>query len=81
MDTLKGAALIATFIGFLTIFATVGIAMGECVASLSRAHPWCNLRYSTQSPWAFAMPSLIMDVVAVGGVSVDIVAPVGVVVV
>jgi hypothetical protein len=45
--------------------------MGECVASLSRAHPWRNLLYSTQSPWLFALPSLIMDVLAVGGVQAD----------
>jgi hypothetical protein len=31
-------------------------------------------RHPTQSPWAFALPSLILDVVAVGGVSFDIVA-------
>ena len=43
IDALKGAALIATFIGVLITFANVGVAMGECVASLSRAYPWCNL--------------------------------------
>ena len=45
------------------------------MASLSRAYPWRNLRHSTQSPWAFALPSLIMDVVAVGGLSVDLKVP------
>jgi hypothetical protein len=39
-DMLKGTALIGTFIGVLI---NVGVTMGECVASLSRAHPWCNL--------------------------------------
>jgi hypothetical protein len=46
--------------------------MGECVAGLGRACSWCNLRCSTQSPWAFALPSLILDVVADGGLSADI---------
>ena len=39
-DRLKGAALIATFIGFLIHLRHVGVAMGECVASLGRAYPW-----------------------------------------
>jgi hypothetical protein len=42
------------------------------VERVGRACSWCNIRHSTQSPWAFAMPSLIVDVVAVGGVSPDI---------
>ena len=49
--------------------------MGECVASLSRAYPWCNIRHATQSPWRFALPSLIVDVVAVGGLSADLKVP------
>ena len=71
MDTLKGAALIATFIGVLVVF-DLGIAMGECVARVGGACSRCNLRCSTQSPWPFPMPSLIMDVVADGGLSIDI---------
>ena len=47
--------------------------MGECVAGLGRACSWCNLRCSTQSPWAFALPSLILDVVEDGGLSIDII--------
>ena len=39
--------LIATFIGVLITFALVGDAMGERVASLSRAHTGRNLRCST----------------------------------
>jgi len=49
MDTIKGLALVATFIGVLIVFAM-----------------WV-------SPWAIALPSLIIDVVAVGGLSVDII--------
>jgi hypothetical protein len=41
------------------------------VASVSRAHTQYNLRDSTQSAWAFALRSLILDVVAVGGMSAD----------
>ena len=47
MDTLKAVALIATFIGVFSIFATLGIAVGERVADLSRAHTSRNLRHST----------------------------------
>jgi hypothetical protein len=36
LDTLKGVALIATFIGFLSIFA-MWVAMGQCVACIGRA--------------------------------------------
>jgi hypothetical protein len=41
------------------------------VASVGGACSWRNLRRSTQSPWPLALPSLILDVVAVGGVSAD----------
>ena len=54
--------------------------LGLYVAVGGRACSWCNLRHSTQSPWAFALPSFIMDVVADGGLSIDIIGPVGVVV-
>jgi hypothetical protein len=47
--------------------------MGQCVARVGGAGPWRNLRHSTQSPWPFALPSLIILVVAVSGLSVDIV--------
>jgi len=43
IDALKGAALIGTFIGVFITFAIVGLAMGECVASLSRACSWCSI--------------------------------------
>jgi hypothetical protein len=43
--------------------------MGERVARVGRACSRCNLRHPTQSPWPFALPSLIVDVVADGGVS------------
>ena len=39
MDTIKGLALIATFIGVPHHLRHVGVAMGERVASLSRAYP------------------------------------------
>jgi hypothetical protein len=46
--------------------------LGLHVAVGSRACSWCNLRHSTQSPWPFALPSLIVAVVVIGGLSHDI---------
>jgi hypothetical protein len=63
--------IIATFIGVLVIFA-MWVSLWENVWQAS-VEPTRNLRDSTQSPWAFALPSLILDVVAFGGVSSDIV--------
>jgi hypothetical protein len=37
MDTIKGLALIGTFIGVIIILRRVGITMGECVERVSRA--------------------------------------------
>jgi hypothetical protein len=74
MDTIKGLALIGLHWRSRHL-RHVGVAMGECVASLSRTHPWRDLLYSTQSPWPFALPPLIMDVVAVGGVQADLKVP------
>ena len=73
MDTLKGAALIATFIGFLSIFAT-WVLLWENVWQVS-VEPVRGAIYDarTQSPWAFALPSLILDVVADGGLSIDMI--------
>ena len=69
MDTIKGLALIGTFIGVLTIFA-MWVSLWESV--------WQASRDSTQSAWAFTLPSLILDVVADSGLSADIVTAVAV---
>jgi hypothetical protein len=46
------------------------------VERIGRACSRRNLRDSTQSTWAFAMPVSRLVVVAVGGVSLDIVEPI-----
>jgi hypothetical protein len=86
IDTLKGAALIATFIGVLVVFA-MWVPLWENVWRVSvepvRGAIYdtrLNIRHSSQSPWPFALPSLILDVVAVGGVSAELDRAVGVVV-
>ncbi len=72
-DKLKGAALIASFIGVLAIFA-MWVALWENVWRVS-VEPDRGAIYDarTQPPWAFALPSLILDVVADGGLSIDII--------
>jgi hypothetical protein len=80
MDTIKGLALIGTFIGVLIIFA-MWVSLWENVWQASVEPTRGAIYDSTQSPWPFALPSLNLDVVAVGGLSADIVAPFGVVVV
>ena len=71
MDTIKGLAIIVTFIGVFTL-RHLGVAVEECVARVGRACSWCNLRHPTQSPWLFALPPLVLDAVAGGGLSLDI---------
>ena len=67
MDTLKGAALIGTLIGVLITFA-MWVSLWENVWQAS-VEPTRGAIYetSTQSAWAFTLPSLILDVVADGG--------------
>ena len=78
MDTLKGAALIGTLIDVLITFA-MWVSLWESVWQASvEPNSWCNLRDSTQSAWAFTLPSLILDVVADSGLSADIVTAVAV---
>jgi hypothetical protein len=67
MDTLKGAALIATFMVF-SPSSPCGYHYGRMCG---KPQSWCNIRHSTQPPWAFAVPVSLM-VVAVGGLSVDL---------
>lgn len=47
VDILKSAALIGTFVVFLTIFAMWVLLWENVWQSLSRACSWCNLRHST----------------------------------
>jgi hypothetical protein len=63
MDTIKGLALVANLHWLSHHLRHVGLAMGQGVARVGRARSWRNIRHSTQSPWPFAMPSLILDVV------------------
>ena len=66
MDTLKGAALIGTLIGVLITFA-MWVSLWENVWQASVEPTRGAIRCSTQSPWPFALPSLIVDFVAVAG--------------
>jgi hypothetical protein len=73
IDTLKGAALIGTFIDVLTIFA-MWVSLWENVWRVSVEPTRANVlqRRNESCAQSLALPSLIMDVVAVGGVSPDI---------
>ena len=71
MDTLKGAALIGTLIGVSSpspcgchYGRTCGKPQSSRLVQSTRLH---------ESAWAFTLPSLILDVVADSGLSVDIV--------
>lgn len=68
MDMLKGASLIAAFIGFLAIFV-MWVSLWNDVWRVS-LEPVRGAIYDTRLNrlGPFALPSLIMDVVAVGGV-------------
>ena len=74
MDTLKGAALIAAFLGFIATCATwIHIWDSTWQAAVE---PVRGAIYKLNSiALAFAVPSLIMDMVALSGVSFDIIAP------
>jgi len=79
MDTIKGLALIGTFIGVLITFA-MWVSLWENVWQAAvEPHTRCNLRCPTQSPWPFAMLDPFLVMVVDGEVQADI-GPVGVVV-
>ena len=68
VDTLKGAGALWHLHWRSHHLRHVGVTMGQCVASLSRAHPQSDYAAAKQ---VTRLASLVLDVVADCGLSVD----------